>query len=177
MGPAGFAKLVDFGIDTDYVYMCHKLVMVQDKSARDVSLHDWECERYLHITKSLMEEGRIFEEDCQGTFTWAILSAVRNEPQWFFPNEDPARRKWPKNHPRAFYHATNLYDLTVAYMKNTFPDYCHRKAMRAFDCSGSALPEAMRLDLFQELAAKEHCDAHETRILVFFFFVLFKLKK
>ena len=61
----GFAKLLRFGIDTDYVYMCHKLVLVQDKSARDISLHDWECERYLHITKSLMEEGRIFEPDCQ----------------------------------------------------------------------------------------------------------------
>ena len=80
----GFAKLLRFGIDTDYVYMCHKLVLVQDKSARDISLHDWECERYLHITKSLMEEGRIFEPDCQGTFPWAILSAVRNEPLCFF---------------------------------------------------------------------------------------------
>ena len=46
----GFAKLVRFGIDTDYTYTCHKLVMVQDKSARDISLHDWECDRYLHTT-------------------------------------------------------------------------------------------------------------------------------
>ena len=47
--------------------------------------------------------------------------------------------------------------------------------MRAFDCSGSALPEAMRLDLFQELAAKGHCDAHETEF--YFMFVLFKFKQ
>ena len=158
----GFAKLLRFGLDTDYTYMCHKLVMVQDKSTRDISLHDWECERYLHITKSLMEEGRIFEPDCQGTFTWAILSAVRNEPLWFLPKSDPA--SWPKIPQQAFYHAKNLYDVTCAYMKNTFPDYCFRKAMRAFDCSGSALPEAMRLALFQDLAAKENCDAHDVRI-------------
>ena len=66
----------------------------------------------------------------------------------------------------------NIYGLIVAYMRNTFPDDCHRKAMRAFDCSGSALPEAMRLDLFQELAANEHCDAHETRIICLFLFCL-----
>ena len=72
----GFAKLLRFGIDADYVYMCYKLVMAQDKSARDISLHDYECERYLHITKSLMEEGRFVEPDCEGTLTWAILSAV-----------------------------------------------------------------------------------------------------
>ena len=158
----GFAKLLRFGIDTDYVHMCHKLVLVQDKSARDISLHDWECERYLHITKSLMEEGRIFEPDCQGTFTWAILSAVRNEPLWFFPSSDPA--PWPTIPQQAFYHAKNLYDVTRAYMQNTFPDDCHRKAMRAFDCSGASLPEAMRLALFQDLAAKENCDAHDVRV-------------
>ena len=33
----GFAKLLRFGIDTDYTYMCHKLVMVQDKSARHIA--------------------------------------------------------------------------------------------------------------------------------------------
>ena len=57
-------------------------------------------------------------------------------------------------------------------MRNTLPDYCLRKAMRAFDCIGSALPEAMRLDLFQEFAAKEHCDAHETRIIFVCLFCL-----
>ena len=148
-----FAKLLRFGIDTDYVYMCHKLVLVQDKSARDISLHDWECERYLHITKSLMEEGRIFEPDCQGTFTWAILSAVRNEPLCFFPSSDPA--PWPTIPQQSFYHAKNLYDIIRVYMQNTFPDDCHRKAMRAFDCSGASLPEAMRLALFQDLTAKK----------------------
>ena len=53
-----FAKLLRFGLDADYMYLCHKLVMVQDKSARDITLHDHACERYLHITKALMEEGR-----------------------------------------------------------------------------------------------------------------------
>ena len=79
-----------------------------------------------------------------------------------FSNKDPAH--WPTNPQSAFYHAKNLYEVTRAYMENTFPDYCHRRSMRAFDCGGSALPEAMRLDLFQDLAAKENCDKHEVRL-------------
>ena len=163
-GKTGFVKLIKFGIDTDYVCLCSKLVLVQDKSERDVSLHDWECERYLQTTKAMFEEGRLFEEDCQGTFTWCLLQCIRGEPDWFFPDQDHHERTWPKVPTEVILHARNLYDLTKAHMLNTFRHYCYRKCMRAFYCSASALPEAMRLSLFEELAAKEKCCKHDTRI-------------
>ena len=85
-----------------------------------------------------------------------------NRTTLVFSSSDPA--PWPTIPQQAFYHAKKLYDVTRTYMQSTFPDYCHRKAMRAFDCSGASLPEAMRLALFQDLAAKENCDAHDVRI-------------
>ena len=94
-GKGGFIKLVKIGIDTDYAYLCHRRVMVQDKSSNDVALHDWECDRYLHATKALLEEGRIFEADCHGTFTWAILTAIQQEPDWFFPDSETPST-WPR---------------------------------------------------------------------------------
>ena len=63
-GEEGFARLVCFGLDSDYAFLCHKLVQIQDPTFRDVSLADHECAQYLEITKALFEEGRIFEESC-----------------------------------------------------------------------------------------------------------------
>ena len=165
-GRSGAELTIQFGVDAEYMTMCSKLVQVQDKDERDIALHEDECMAYSEISSALFRDGRLFQEECVGTYTHAILWALKQEPEFHFGKQEVATLGWPSTHKacqRAIFHARNLHDLTQQFLETNFPGYAWRRPMKAFDSSDSALPEAMRLQHFERLGKKEGLEASQVR--------------
>ena len=169
-GPKGFVDLVLFALDADFAVATHKLVRVQDKTQADIALTQSEVQSTLDTCKALFDDGHVFNEAPNGTYTNALLQGLKGVQRIvLLGGGEEAIFGWPEAISSDLLkepvrHARRLYKLSKSFFQLNFPDYDWRNKFGAFHMGSKhtvALP--VRLEWVEALAKHENLDPVQTR--------------
>ena len=137
VGPEGFAQLVIFAIDCDFAVATNLLTRLQDKSSPDIAVAQEEVHDCVEICRALFDEGLIFEEAPNGTYTNALLQSLQKTSHEIrlgrgqvgvlgWPNHSESALKRPVEHSR------NLFQLAKSFFDLNYPGYTWRAKFATF---------------------------------------------
>ncbi len=137
VGPEGFAQLVIFAIDCDFAVATNLLTRLQDKSSPDIAVAQEEVHDCVEICRALFDEGLIFEEAPNGTYTNALLQSLQKTSHEIrlgrgqvgvlgWPNHSESALKRPVEHAR------KLFQLAKSFFDLNYPGYTWRAKFATF---------------------------------------------
>ena len=165
-GVDGFLRFLDFTVETDFFVTARCLSQLQDKTNTDISVSQHEVLDTLAVHEALFNEGRIFSQERNDSYTWEFLNSARGNMDIYTGSDPHNSMAWPtqqKLFEKPMLLARSLYAMSKEFVTVNYPDFSWRSRFSCFDNSEHRQPEQVRLDAIELIAAKERVDKHQCR--------------